>query len=97
MRWVLNWMAVGAFIGGTLATLIAPWVLKTLLATTGASDAMCQCSELVRNTSSTLIQTQLWGAVGGAVIVPLVAHLMRRKFGKRTPPAINASAPTPQP
>jgi hypothetical protein len=65
-----------------VASFIAPRVLETLLATTGAQDAMCQCSQLVHRTSTLLIQVQLAGAAIGAVLFPLGAWLARRKFGK---------------
>jgi len=80
MRFFLTWLAVGAVVGGGLATLFAPFVLETLLASTGAKDAMCQCTELVKNTASLLIRTQVCGAGGGAVVVPAIAFLARRRF-----------------
>jgi hypothetical protein len=84
MRRFLLWVVVGAFSGAVIATLAAPWVLETFLATTGAQDAMCQCSELVANTASTLIKTQLWGMVVGAIVVPTTcAFLAKRLWGKR--------------
>ena len=83
MRRFLLWMVVGAFSGAVVATLIAPKVLETFLATTGAKDAMCQCSELVANTASTLIHTQLYGAAAGAVLFPVAAFVARRLWGKR--------------
>jgi hypothetical protein len=98
MKRVALWVVVGAFTGAVVATLMAPWVLQTFLATTGAKDAMCQCSELVANTASTLIQTQLWGAVTGAVVMPILAWLAKRLWGKRggdigTAPGPDAAAP----
>jgi hypothetical protein len=83
MRRFLLWMVVGAFSGAVVATLVAPKVLETFLATTGAKDAMCQCSELVANTASTLIHTQLYGAAAGAVLFPIGAWLARRLWGRR--------------
>lgn len=85
MRRFLTWLSVGAFFGMAIATLAAPWVLETLLASTGAKDAMCQCTELVNNTASLLIRTQLWGAGIGAVLFPLGAFLVRRKKGVKHP------------
>jgi hypothetical protein len=79
MRFYLAWLAVGSFIGAAVATMIAPMVLETLLASTGAKDAMCQCMELVNNTASLLIKTQLYGAATGAVLFPLAAWLFMRK------------------
>jgi hypothetical protein len=85
MRGFLIWMTVGAFLGSVVATFIAPYVLETLLATTGAQDAMCQCSQLVANTASLLIKTQIWGAVIGAAILPIVVYVVRRMWGRRFP------------
>jgi len=82
MRKFLVWFAAGALVGSALATVCAPYVLETLLASTGAKDAMCQCTELVRNTASLLIKTQLTGGAIGAVVFPILAWLMRRRFGK---------------
>lgn len=82
MRFYLAWLAVGAFVGGGVATLVAPYVLETFLASTGAADAMCQCSELVQNTAASLIKTQLWGAGVGAVVFPIAAFLTRRKLAR---------------
>jgi hypothetical protein len=65
-----------------LATFFAPSALEALLATTGAQDAMCQCSQLVHLTATRLIQVQLAGAAIGAVLFPTAAWLMRRKFRK---------------
>jgi hypothetical protein len=97
MRRFLLWMVVGAFSGIVVATLAAPKVLETFLATTGAKDAMCQCSELVANTASTLIQTQIYGAAAGAVLFPLAAWLIRRTWGRRhggeTPPVSTTANP----
>jgi hypothetical protein len=94
MRFFLAWMSVGALLGAVIATLVAPTVLENVLAFTGANDAMCQCSELVARTSSTLIKTQIWGVAIGAVLVPLAAFLLRRAFSKRG--SMDASAaPTP--
>ena len=83
MRRVVTWMIVGAFVGSVIATLMAPVVLDTLLASTGAQDAMCQCSQLVQNTAGLLIRTQLWGAAIGGVLFPMVAWLIRRRFGTK--------------
>jgi hypothetical protein len=89
------WTVSGAFVGMIVATLLAPYVLETLLASTGAKDAMCQCTELVNNTASLLIKTQLWGAAIGAMLLPLVAWLFRRRFGRASqppvPPAVRPS------
>lgn len=95
MRSFFTWMAVGALAGAVISTLVAPWVLETLLASTGAQDAMCQCTELVKNTATLLIKTQLWGAGSGAVVVPIAALLIKRSWGNRgTGPA---QAPTSSP
>lgn len=78
----LVWFLSGALVGTVVASLIAPVALETLLASTGAQDAMCQCAELVNRTATKLITIQLIGAVTGAVTFPLVAWLVRRKFNK---------------
>ena len=93
MRRVVTWMVVGAFVGSVIATLMAPVVLETLLASTGAQDAMCQCSQLVQNTASLLIRTQVWGGAIGAVVFPILAWLVRRKFGAKDPPSENRIEP----
>lgn len=77
MRWLLIWSVSGALLGGIIATLVAPWMLRTLLATTGAADAMCQCSELVTNTANLLIKTQAIGIAIGGLGLPLMAGVMR--------------------
>jgi len=86
MRRFLIWFVSGALAGMVIATLLAPTVLKTMLASTGAKDAMCQCTELVNNTATLLIKTQIWGAVVGALLLPLVAWLFRRRFGRASEP-----------
>jgi hypothetical protein len=78
----LAWFLGGALAGTVVASLIAPAVLEALLASTGAQDAMCQCSQLVHRTATRLIMVQLVGAVIGAVTFPLGAWLVRRKFNK---------------
>ena len=83
MRWFLTWVIAGLFVGSAVATVAAPVVLETLLASTGAKDAMCQCTELVNNTASLLIRTQLWGAVVGGALFPLVAWLAKRRWGSK--------------
>jgi hypothetical protein len=90
MRFYLAWLAVGAFVGGGIATLCAPFVLETFLASTGAADAMCQCSQLVKNTASLLVKTQLWGALAGAVLFPVAAWLTRRKLKPNDAPTVAA-------
>ncbi len=89
MRWYLSWLAAGALLGAVVATLVAPIVLETLLASTGAKDAMCQCTELVSNTASLLVRTQLWGAGVGALLFPSAAWFVRRRRAKpeAMPPA----------
>lgn len=77
MRWFMTWTVLGALVGVTIATIFAPMVLRTFLASTGAEDAMCQCAELVSNTAALLIKTQLWGLVIGAVTFPSGAGLAR--------------------
>lgn len=84
MRGYLVWAGAGAFVGTAAASFFAPAVLDTLLATTGAQDAMCQCSQLVHRTSTMLIQVQMTGAAVGGVLFPLCAWLVRRKFKKPT-------------
>jgi len=86
MRMFLVWMVSGAFSGMMVATVLAPRILETMLASTGAKDAMCQCTELVNNTGALLIKTQLWGAAIGAGLFPLVAWLAKRRFGRASPP-----------
>ncbi len=76
------WFLGGALVGTVVASIAAPMLLETLLATTGAQDAMCQCTELVNRTAKTLIIVQLVGAGIGAVTFPLGAWLVRRKFNK---------------
>jgi hypothetical protein len=87
MRWFFSWLAVGALLGTVVATLLAPMILEALLASTGAKDAMCQCTELVANTASLLIRTQLWGAAAGAIVFPTAAWLVRRKRAQSAQPA----------
>lgn len=95
MRRVVIWIIVGSFVGSVVATLMAPFVLETLLASTGAQDAMCQCTELVKNTASLLIRTQIWGGAIGAVTFPILAWLVRRRFGtKALPPEGGPQAQT---
>jgi Na+/H+-dicarboxylate symporter len=94
MRTVVTWMIVGSFFGSVIATLVAPSVLQTLLASTGAKDAMCQCAELVGNTAGLLIRTQMWGGAIGAAVFPIVAWLLRRRFGTKALPAAAAPAET---
>ncbi len=99
MRRFFTWMVFGAFTGGVVSTLAAPFVLQTLLASTGARDALCQCLELVNNTSSLLIKTQVWGVIIGAVLFPTGAWITkrlwaRRKARKAVPPAGTPTPPT---
>lgn len=96
MRRFVTWAIVGSFLGSVIATLLAPTVLQTLLATTGAKDAMCQCAELVNNTADLLIRTQLWGAAIGAVVFPILAWLVRRRFGHKELPQDAQAAPRAQ-
>ena len=92
MRKFLIWMVSGAFGGVFIATFAAPWVLEKLLASTGAKDAMCQCTELVNNTATLLIKTQGWGAVAGAVLGLVGAWLTR---GHHAPGAGEAPVAAP--
>jgi hypothetical protein len=84
MRWFLIWSISGALLGGIIATLVAPWMLRTLLATTGAADAMCQCSELVTNTANLLIKTQAIGIAIGGLGLPIMAGVMRWSRSRRS-------------
>jgi hypothetical protein len=82
MRKFFAWFLGGSLFGTAVATLVAPRVLEALLATTGAQDAMCQCSQLVHRTATLLIEVQLTGATIGGVAFPLCAWLVRRKLHK---------------
>ena len=82
MRFYVGAVSVGALLGGGTATFVAPFILETFLASTGAQDAMCQCTELVKNTADLLIRTQLVGAAIGAVLFGLGAALLRRRLGR---------------
>jgi hypothetical protein len=91
MRRFFAWFLGGALVGTAVATTFAPTVLEALLASTGAQDAMCQCSQLVHRTATRLIMVQLIGAAIGAVTFPLGAWLVRRKFGKEPEGAVPAA------
>lgn len=95
MRRIFNWMVFGALTGVAVATAIAPYVLRTLLASTGAQDAMCQCVQLVTNTASTLIKTQIWGAIIGAASFPAGAWLAKRLWNRRGGPTDPANRALP--
>lgn len=83
MRRLFTWIVFGALAGVAAATAVAPAFLRKVLASTGATDAMCQCVELVDNTATLLIKTQIWGLVIGAVVFPVVAFLARRAWDNR--------------
>jgi len=96
LRRVFTWMVFGALTGVVVATFMAPAILRTLLASTGAQDAMCQCAQLVDNTSSLLIRTQIYGLLAGAILFPtgdwLVRLLWRRRKARKAAEA-QAAAP----
>ncbi len=104
LRRFFTWTVFGALTGVVVATLMAPAILRTLLASTGAQDAMCQCAQLVDNTSSLLIRTQVWGLLAGAILFPsadwLVRLLWRRRKARKAAEAqvaAAAQAPAPAP
>jgi hypothetical protein len=97
MRRFFTWMVFGALTGVVVATALAPAVLRTLLASTGAQDAMCQCVELVNNTASLLIKTQIWGAIVGATSFPAGAWLVKRMWTRRKGQTVPANKAPQEP
>jgi hypothetical protein len=98
LRRFFTWTVLGALTGVVVATLVAPMILRTLLASTGAQDAMCQCAQLVDNTSSLLIRTQVWGLLSGAALFPTGDWLVRLLWRRRKARKATASpAPAPAP
>ncbi len=80
---------VGAQLGQIAASLIAPSLL-TWYATPGAGSALCECAPLVTDTVGRVVQTQLVGAVIGAIAMlsaGIAFTRLRRSSPKAAPTA----------
>ena len=85
---------LGAQLGEVITSLVWPGVLAWW-ATPGAGNAMCECTPLVHDTVSRLLQAQLVGALIGAlaaVTLGIVLMRMRAKHQAAAPLAAPPSA-----
>lgn len=79
----LRWAVAGAVLGHVAATLGAPSLISFWRAPRGATDALCQCSELITTTTTDLIRAQLVGAGVGAVVLLIVGLFVERFLAAR--------------
>jgi hypothetical protein len=95
MKTLLAFVLAGAIFGTAAATLIAPGFL-TWYSSPGSGQAMCSCSELVRDTAERLIRIQVIGAITGSLAFLIVGILVVR--GRRPaapPPTVPSGGPPP--
>ncbi len=97
LKTLWSFALAGAIVGAVGATLIAPGFLTWYNTPGSAGQALCNCPELVRATSSQLIQAQLIGAAigAGASLVVGVLVVRARKNKRKAPPAAPAAPSTP--
>lgn len=91
--WYGRWALAGAVLGHVAATLTAPAFIKFWRAPRGASDAMCQCSELITTTTGDLVLAQTVGQVGGVVLMLVVGAFVRGVLARRAEKSAAANAP----
>lgn len=80
MQAVKHWLTLaiaGAIAGVVIATLIAPGFIAWYNTPGGTAQALCNCVDIVRQTTAQLIRGQLIGAGAGAAAFVLGAIVVR--------------------
>jgi uncharacterized membrane protein YccC len=89
-------LAVGGLLGDIVTTLVAPRML-TWFQTPGTGTAMCNCSEVARQTARSFVKAQLIGTLIGALAAVVIGELLYRLWRSRqrrlAPPAAAAAVP----
>ena len=75
-------MAVGGVLGDVTAMLLAPSFL-TWFHSPGTGSALCNCTDVARETAEALIETQLASTVLGALFLAIVGELSFRLWHAR--------------
>lgn len=91
LRKIFSYITFGALVGIAASTFWGPKFLEWRQSS-GVKDAMCQCTELVRVTARNLVELQLYGAAGGAVVFAIAGLLVQRSLGKRRERKLAAAA-----
>jgi hypothetical protein len=89
-------LLVGALLGGVLTSLIAPNAL-TWLQTPGTGSALCNCTDLAKQTAHELVHVQLIGLVIGAVALAVLGEIVHHLWARRRAAKAAAAAPAPAP
>lgn len=87
LRVVMNFVVGGALAGVLITTFAAPKIL-TWDNTPGMGTALCNCTDVTRQTASRLINAQMMGCATGAGIGLLAGigfRVMRRKKAEAAP------------
>jgi len=81
---------LGLFATSLLAAAYLPWYNSP-----GVGQALCNCSELVHSTVSSLLHAQLGGATAGGVLLDVVYVLvaLARRRAKQRGPKVDGQAP----
>jgi hypothetical protein len=87
LKTLLNFGFAGAIFGFIGATLVGPPSI-TWYSTPGTGQAMCDCANLVRDTTTRLIQIQLYGIAIGATAFLIIGVLVVRARSNKLPPTV---------
>jgi hypothetical protein len=95
VKTVAVYMAIGALVGGVVASFVVPpvlaWYNQTGEITPGKQiETLCNLPELIRYTSSRLLRGQLIGAAIGALVFLFPGVLAARRAHGAAPPAHSA-------
>jgi hypothetical protein len=94
---LLLFILCGAVLGNAIATVFTPGYLAWDN-TPGQGQALCNCTEVTKNTATSLIRAQLLGTgIGAGVFLILGLFLAGRRKPQRPEPVVTAPTPAPEP
>src|SRR5215211_8836549 len=82
---------VGILLGIVIASLFAPGYL-VWYNTPGTGSAMCNCTEVTRETASAMIRAQITGSVIGGIILLALGIVFSVRARRRPAPAVGAES-----
>jgi hypothetical protein len=93
-------LAVGGALGDVVTMLLAPSFV-TWFHSPGTGSALCNCTDVSRETATALIHAQLAGTAIGSLLLAVVGELAVRLWHARKektpPPPSSSSLPPPSP
>jgi hypothetical protein len=92
VRRLFTFLLTGIVLGAVVASLFAPGYL-VWYNTPGTGSAMCNCTDVTRETASSMMRAQITGsAIGGALFL-ILGIVLSIRGRRRPPPALEAQSP----